>query len=139
MKINKNMIDYLNKGITKNVSGSEKGLGIDELVKTMNYYKTKSEELEIVQVKLTNEKKGLSTSVTRFRAQRDQESIKSGKISGILKLTLNAPRTASTSFTITYYTASASWSPYFDISIASVDKPIIIAVKSKVRQTTGFD
>ncbi len=139
LKINTNMIAQLQNGITKNVSGSEKGLGIDELMKTMDYYKSKSEQMEITQTALNKQKKQLEASIVRVNAQLAQESTKNNKRSGILKLTLASPRPQASTFTIVYYTAQASWTPYYDINITSTDKPIQIAQKSKVSQTTGLD
>ncbi|MCC8154050.1 MAG: DUF4140 domain-containing protein [Tannerellaceae bacterium] len=56
-KINREILKYLQEGITKNISGSESGLGIDELVKTIEYYKSKSEEAETLLKSLEKEKR----------------------------------------------------------------------------------
>lgn len=137
--ITKNLQDLLQKGTDKNVAGSEKGLGIDELVKTMDYYKTKSLELQNTQVANIKKQSELTSAISRLNKQLSQESLKNNKTSGILRLTLSAPVATSSSFTISYYTSAANWAPYYDINIASTDKPIQIAAKSKVRQTTGLD
>ncbi|MDL2302930.1 DUF4139 domain-containing protein [Dysgonomonas sp. OttesenSCG-928-D17] len=139
IKITANLIDLLQQGTEKNVSGSDKGMGIDELMKTMDYYKSKS--LDLYNVQTANEKKRdeCSGAISRLRKQLDQESLKNNKTSGIIKLALSAPVAANCNFTISYYTTAAGWTPYYDINIASTDKPIKIAAKSKVRQTTGLD
>ena len=49
INVTSNLIALLQKGTDKSVAGSENGLGIDELIKTMEYYKTKSTELLLVQ------------------------------------------------------------------------------------------
>ena len=139
LKINTNLINHLQNGINKNISGSEKGLGIDELMKTMDYYKSKSELLETTQTSLNKQKTEFRMSIARLQAQLNQESTKGNKTAGVLKLNVSAPRAGSSSFTITYYTSAASWVPFYDINIASIDKPIMIYQKSKVRQTTGLD
>lgn len=139
LKINADMIGYLKAGVEKNVSGSEAGLGIDDLVKTMDYYKAKSVEMETLQTALNKQKVELGQSIQRLQAQLNQESLKGSKTSGVLKLTLSAPAAGNTNFTVTYFTSAAGWSPYYDINIASTDRPIVIAGKSKVRQTTGLD
>lgn len=139
INITSNLITLLQKGTDKNVAGSEKGLGIDELVKTMDYYKTKSAELQTVQGASNKKKNEWDAAISRLEKQMDQESLKNNKTSGILKLNLSSPITANCSFTISYYTAAANWVPYYDINIASTDKPIKIIAKSKVRQTTGLD
>ncbi len=137
--ITTNLLALLQKGTDKNVSGSEKGLGIDELVKTMDYYKTKSLELQNAQSANNKKKADYANAIIRLRSQLSQESLKNNKSVGILRLNLTSPLTTSCTFTISYYTAAASWTPYYDINIASTDQPIKIAAKSKVRQTTGVD
>jgi len=139
MKINKELQGLLQKGTDKNVSGSEKGLGIDELVKTMEYYKTKSTELENIQTANIKKKDKLAKDIERLKKQLNQESTKNNKTSGILKLTLASPAVLTSEFTVSYYTTSASWAPYYDVNIESTDKPIEIASKAKVRQVTGLD
>lgn len=139
MKVNREMIGYLQTGISKNVSGSEAGLGIDELVKTMDYYKTKSIELETAYTELKKRETRLKESVSRLQKQYNQESGKGSKTSGVLKLNVSAQAAVRTTFTITYYTAAGRWVPYYDINIAATDQPIRITAKAKVSQTTGLD
>ena len=139
IKINTAMLAQLQAGISKNVSGSEKGLGIDELMKAMDYYKSKSEAMEGEQLALNKKKRQLEESIQRLRSQLNQESLKGNKTSGVLKLTLSASIATQTTLTVTYFTPTASWTPYYDINISAIDKPITIAFKSKVRQTTGLD
>ena len=137
--ITTNLISFLQKGTSKNVDGSEKGLGIEELVKTMNYYKTKSKELQDVQADNNKKKSDLTKHIDRLKRQITQESTKNNKTSGILKLNLSAPKAATCNFNISYYTISAGWTPYYNITVTATDKPVSIAAKSKVFQTTGLD
>lgn len=139
IKINTELGKLLQKGTDKNVSGSEKGLGIDELVKTMEYYKTKSAELETVQSANNKKKREIELSINRLKNQLSQESTKNNKTSGVLRLELTSPLATTCNFTISYYTTAASWNPYYDINIESTDKPIKIVSKAKVRQTTSID
>lgn len=139
LKINSDLSEILNKSTDKNVSGSEKGLGIDELVKTMDYYKSKKLELEKTLVKQKSYKDFYQKAIERLNNQLKQESVKNNKTSGVLKLSLTAPIATTSQFTISYYTASANWIPYYDINIPSTDKPIQIASKAKIKQTTGLD
>lgn len=138
-KINTDLSEILNKSTDKNVSGSEKGLGIDELVKTLDYYKSKKLELEKTLVKQKSYKDFYQKAIERLNNQLKQESVKNNKTSGVLKLSLTAPIATTSQFTISYYTASANWIPYYDINIPSTDKPIQIASKAKIKQMTGLD
>ncbi len=139
LKVNADMNSLLQAGTTKNVSGSEKGPGIDELIKTMDYLKSKSEELQAARVALERRKKDTETSMRRLQAQVDQESTKGAKTAGALRLTVTAPSTGTSTFTVTYYTQAAGWTPYYDINVASTEGPVVIAARSRVQQTTGLD
>ena len=139
IKINTELGKLLQKGTDKNVSGSEKGLGIDELVKTMEYYKSKSAELETVQSANNKKKKDYEAHINRLKNQLRLESTKNSKMSGVLRLELTSPLAVTCNFTISYYTTAASWNPYYDVNIESTDKPIKIVSKAKVRQTTSID
>lgn len=139
IKINSELKTLLQKGTDKNVAGSEKGLGIDELMKTMEYYKTKSTELENLQTENNKKRTELVQTLNRLNQQLSQETIKNNKTSGILKLVLTSPAITASDLTISYFTASAAWVPYYDINIESTDKPIKIVGKAKIRQTTGLD
>ncbi|TFD96768.1 mucoidy inhibitor MuiA family protein [Dysgonomonas capnocytophagoides] len=139
INVTSNLIALLQKGTDKNVAGSENGLGIDELIKTMEYYKTKSTELLLVQAEYNKKKKKNDEALTRLRNQLAQETTNSNKNSGVLKVTLSAPVASICDFDISYYTPLAGWLPYYDVNVLSVDKPISLKFKSKVKQTTGLD
>ena len=139
IEITKNMLSMLQKGINKNVEGSEKGLVIDELIKTMDYYKVQSKELYQKQADNGIKRQELESTIKRLRNQIEQENIKNNKYTGTLKLTLSSPISGSCNFLISYYTPSAAWIPFYDINIVSTSKPIKINSKAKVRQTTGLD
>lgn len=139
LKINAELQEQLQKGISKSTSGSEKGLTLDELMRTMDFYKSKSEQIENQQLKFNDQKTNLEKILQRLQAQINQENTKGKETSGVLNLTLMAPIAANCTMTITYFTSSAGWMPYFDIVVVSTDKPIAISQKSRIYQTTGFD
>ena len=139
INVNNGLKGYLETGISKNVSGSEVGLGIDELKKTMDYYKSKSEEIQNASVALQKKQGVLQANINRLQNQYNQESGQGNKTSGVLKINLSAPAAGTFPVTVTYYTGAAGWTPYYEINIASTDKPIRIAAKSKVAQSTGLD
>lgn len=139
IKVNEELSGILKKSTDKNISGSEKGLPIDDLIKTMDYYKNQKTELEKEHTANKKKRDNIEKSIKRLTSQVKQESTKNNKTSGILKLNLSAPYALTSQLTITYYTTAANWYPYYDINIASIDKPIKIAAKAKIRQTTGLD
>ncbi|MDR0757028.1 MAG: DUF4139 domain-containing protein [Tannerella sp.] len=137
--INRQLIDLLQKGTAKNVSGSENGMSFDELVKTMDYFKTKSIELESISVEHKEKKAKYEAEIKRLKAQLADETVKNNKTAGVLKLVLNAPVAVNSQFTVSYFTASAGWTPCYDILIESSDRPVKIISKARLRQVTGIE
>ncbi|HQB69148.1 MAG TPA: DUF4139 domain-containing protein [Paludibacteraceae bacterium] len=139
IRINKDLLTLLRKSVEHNLSLVEKGATVAEINSNMDLYKTKAMALEASVVADNKKKEQLDNHIARLSKQLQQEIGKSGKHTGILKLTLAAPAATSATFNISYFTTSASWTPYYDINIASTDKPITILGKAKVRQFTGLD
>jgi uncharacterized protein (TIGR02231 family) len=139
LKVNSKAQVLLDSGISKSVSGSEAGLGVDELKKTMDYHRTKSEELLSQAIQLNTKKDELTAALERVTNQYEEESGTAQKSSGVLRLNLSAPAAGTFTATITYFTPRASWSPYYDINAASPARPITFAARSRVSQTTGID
>lgn len=139
INVNKNFLELLQKGVEKNVSGSENGLAVAELMKTIESYRTQSLTIEQLLLDYQTKSREYTQTISRLENQLRQESTKNVKNSGILKLTLASPLTITSDLLISYYTPSASWAPYYDINVESTDKPIQIIGKAKVRQITGLD
>lgn len=137
--INSQMLNYLKSGVQKNVSGSEEGMGVDELIKTMEYYKKQATELESEKVQLNKRSTELNEKINNLLSQISQERIKGNKTSGVLRVNLSSPISSTSQFTITYFTPAASWQPLYDINITSVESPVGINTRAKVSQTTGLD
>jgi len=139
IKINTGLLNILQKSIDKNTSGSENGLSIDDLIKTMDYYKTKAAELEKALADGKEKEAEARKRLQELKSQLEQESLKNNRTAGILKLNLSSPVDGRCNFTVSYYTGSAGWTPYYDINVAAPNQPVKIASKAKVRQVTGID
>lgn len=136
IKIDSELTGLMKRGTDRNIADT---ISVTDLMKVMEYYQSKSTEIEMRQIvnrkKQKDFEKLISDLNTRFRA----ESSEKYERSGVLKLNASAQIASSCTFTISYYTSQASWIPYYDINIKSVDKPIDIVTKAKVRQTTTVD
>lgn len=139
IRVNIEVLDVLRKSVIKNVEGSENGLSITDLIKTMDYYKSKSLELETQLRADMVKKEELNQQLDRLTAQLEKDLRVNDKVSGMLKLNLVSPSVNNSKLIITYYTSAAGWVPHHDINVASINTPITISTKAKVRQTTGFD
>lgn len=123
----------------KSIAGAQNGLSVTELMRMMDYYKTKSSELQNASNSNREKQENLNLAITRLTNQLNQEITKNNKIAGALKLVVISPIATTSNFTISYYTPQSSWAPYYNINVESTNKPIKIASKAKVKQTTGLD
>jgi len=132
-----NMIELLDAN--KSIGGTQTGLSVTELMKMMDYYQSKSNEIQNAKRNYKDSKKRLKERIDLLQLQVNQEKAKNAKSSGMLKVNLSSALSTTSVFTISYYTTASRWVPYYDINVQSTDKPITIASKAKVSQTTGLD
>ena len=147
IKINTASLELLKKGIETNLGGGvegnnnavKKGLSIAEITQNIDFYNTKATALEKSIIADNQQKAELDKTLVRLRNQINQEQGKKGVYNGLLTLNLVASYATSATVTITYFTKSASWTPFYDMVIDDISKPVKLKGKSKVSQTTGVD
>ena len=142
-KVNGEMHGLFGKSITQKILGAEKdssknNMSIDELIKSIDYYKNKSIEVETFLMQKNEERDFLYAEVDRLNNQlalteSEKEILKK------LRLNVMASEAGTSQFIISYCTYSAGWVPSYNINVESTDKPIQIISKAKVFQTTGID
>ena len=142
-KVNEEMHDLFGKRMKQKILGLEKDstqnkISLDELIKSVDYYKNKSIEAGTFLMKKKEEKELYQAEIDRLNErltsdENEKENIKS------LKLNVMASDAKTSQFIISYCTYSAGWSPFYNINVASIGKPIQIISKAKVFQTTGIE
>lgn len=123
----------------RDIKGTQTGLSVSELIKLMEYYKTKSLELQNELASLGEKQKKLLKQIEKIKSQIAEEEKKNQKTGGLLHLQLSAATDAKADFTISYISQNAYWTPYYDIRVADVKSNAKIIYKSKIVQTTGID
>ncbi|HEY2722913.1 MAG TPA: DUF4140 domain-containing protein, partial [Chitinophagaceae bacterium] len=104
------LIDILK--INKNIKGEQTGLSVAELIKMMDYYKTKSTELQNEFSGLQNKKTKLNSQLEKIKNQLAEEEKKNTKTSGRLLLQLSVATAGKYDFTVSYISPNAYWTPY---------------------------
>ena len=123
----------------RELKGSQTGLSVAELVKLMDYYKTKSTELQNELAAQRELLKKANEQLQKWRNQiREEESLNTRK-SGQLKLQLSVAATGRYDFTLSYITPNAHWSPFYDIRVQDIKSPLKLIYRAKIHQTTGLD
>jgi uncharacterized protein (TIGR02231 family) len=131
-------IEILDKN--QQVYGQNSGLNFAELVKLVDYYKSKRSEMNI-QIATIDEKtivinqalKKLNTKLEM--GTKNEEKASNGKL--IIQVMNDLP--GKTDLAISYLTSNASWQPFYDMRASNITQPINLMYKAQVTQSTGID
>jgi len=123
----------------RNIKGEQTGMSVAELAKLMDYYKTKSLELQTELQQLNAKKKKLYDIADKIKAQIAEEQKKNVSTAGRLTLRLSAAMDTRADFTISYIAQNAYWTPYYDVRADNINSPLKLSYKAKIVQTTGID
>ncbi|MEO5593295.1 MAG: mucoidy inhibitor MuiA family protein, partial [Chitinophagaceae bacterium] len=123
----------------RDIRGTQTGVSVAELVKMMEYYKTKALETQN-EITIYQEKQNkLNEVIQKISLQINEEEQKNNKTTGKLMLQVVSPLAGNCNLTISYITSKASWNPSYDIRVENVTKPISLLYKARLVQTTGID
>ena len=139
LSVNNKLLKILSDGITNNTQQKDKTISSAELAKNLELYKTKAPALLKQQNELKEQQEEINQQISRLQKQIKQDESKERQRSGVVNLSVSAPVAGKAEFTITYYTAKASWTPCYDIQVPAINKPVTLVVKAQVMQTTGLD
>lgn len=123
----------------RNIKGEQTGLSVAELVKLMDYYKNKSNELQLELQQARDRYKKLNERLISIRSQVKEEENKNSRNAGQLRLQLSVASAGKYDFVISYLTPNAWWSPYYDVRVDNINSPLKLVYKAKVAQTTGIN
>lgn len=131
-------IEILDKN--KEIRGANSGLNVAELMKLVEYYKSKRIELENAVVLLIEKETKWKKILEDLNNKLEINTQKEEKISeGKLILQVMNEVAGNVNLDISYITNSASWQPFYDLRTENINAAIDLAYKAKVTQTTGID
>jgi TonB-dependent SusC/RagA subfamily outer membrane receptor len=123
----------------KEIRGDQTGVSVVELTKMMEYYKTKTLELQNEISRYREKEKKLFDLVAKITRQIKEEEQKNNKSIGRLSLQLYCPVAGQYDFTVSYVTPAAGWNPTYDLRVENINKPVSLSYKAKLSQSTGID
>ena len=123
----------------RDIKGEQTGLSVAELMKMMDYYKTKFIELQNDLSAQKQKQKKMEALLLSIKNQIAEEEKRNTKSSGRIHLQLAVAIAGKADFTISYITQNAFWNPYYDIRVDNIKNPLKLIYKAKLVQTTGID
>jgi hypothetical protein len=137
LKTDQELLDLLKAN--KEIRGDQTGVSVIELTKMMDYYKTKTLELQN-EISRYKEKEFKQLEIIgKINRQIKEEEQKNNKTIGKLLLQLYSPLAGTYDFTVSYVTPNAGWNPSYDLRVENINKPVSLAYKAKLVQSTGID
>ena len=131
-------IDLLDKN--QNVAGQNSGLNVTELIKLVDYYRAKRNELSNLVDTLIEKENKLKDKLSKLNSKLELNTQKQEKSSqGKLVLQVMTDVASSVNLEINYLTNNALWSPFYDLRADNINSPINLMYKAKVVQNTGID
>jgi len=137
LKTDAELIDLMKAN--REIRGTQTGLSVAELMKMMDYYKTKSLETQNEMAQYQEKQNKLQELVQKIQLQIAEEEQKNNKTTGRLSVQVMSPVAGACNLTISYITSKAYWNPSYDIRVENISKPISLMYKAKLVQTTGID
>jgi uncharacterized protein (TIGR02231 family) len=123
----------------KIVRGENTGLQVAELQKMVEYYIAKHKEITIAVQSLTQKETKQIELVNKLQNQVNESIAKRETGKGEVRLQVMSNASANTTFTISYVTYTAAWSPVYDLKTKDTKSPLKIIYKANIVQNTGLD
>ncbi|WP_315816526.1 mucoidy inhibitor MuiA family protein [Paraflavitalea speifideaquila] len=137
IKTDQELLDLLKAN--KTIGGTQTGLSVAELTKMVDYYRTKTLELQKEMGQYREKETKFLDLIAKLTLQIKEEEQKNTKTVGKLILQLYSPAGGTYNFTVSYITPLASWQPTYDLKVENINKPVKLSYKAKLTQTTGID
>ncbi|MEQ3691000.1 MAG: DUF4139 domain-containing protein [Flavobacterium sp.] len=131
-------IELLDKN--QQVSGSNTGLNVTELMKLVDYYNTKRTQLSNAITAFQEKENKLNDRLKKLNSKLEINTKNEEKSSkGKLVLQVMNENAGTVNLDINYLTAGATWKPFYDLRAESISTPINMMYKGQVTQNTGID
>ena len=122
------------------VGGANTGLNVTELMKLVDFYKTKRSELDNAVVALQEKETKLNKKFISLNDKLEINTQKEDKSSkGKLIIQVMNEIAGAVNLDINYITNNASWTPFYDLRAENITSPINMMYKAQVTQNTGID
>lgn len=131
-------IELLDKN--QQIAGANSTINVLELMKLVDYYKTKRTELSNNYDALNEKAIKLNETLVKLNSKleintKNEEKTSKGKL--IIQVMNDVAGTVD--FDINYITNNATWKPFYDLRATTIAEPIDMSYKAEVIQNTGID
>ncbi len=123
----------------KIVRGENTGLNVAELQKMVDYYITKHKEITITVQGLQIKETKQVEIVNKLNQQLNEINNNQETGKGEIRLQVLSNSSSNVTFTVSYLTYSAAWTPQYDLKAKDTKSPLQLVYRANVVQNTGID
>ena len=121
------------------LSGKNEGLDIEQLKQASVFYQTRLKEIRKALLKIKRD--NLESRNQQQRVNKQINQLRSFKKTSVNQLVINieVEKYTKGKLEISYYIPNASWSPFYEVMVDEINKPIHIVYKANVNQSSGVE
>lgn len=123
----------------KQLAGTQTGLDVNQLKLAAEYLRSRLTEVKTKRLEVGREMKKKQEELNSLRNQLNQLSGTRGRTTGEILVKIAVEKATKAHFEFTYMVSEAGWTPYYDLRMNDIVKPISLEYKAKVQQQTGVD
>ena len=139
IKTTQDMISLLKVGMNTALTPSQQQLTTEAIEKNLQFFRNRQIQLDSDVKSLEQQQKKATERKKDFQRQLEEERTQSKHQCGVVTLQLNAVKAGNCNIELSYFTSSASWTPFYDMQIKKPQEPVSLVMKAYVRQSTGMD
>lgn len=118
--------------------GGQSGISPGSMTSMINYYREEYKKLAANIISLKEKESKQQKEVDKLKNQL-HEAGGSGQHAGQLVVRLQSDQAVKTDFDIYYFTSNVSWTPFYEIRVDHLNRPLQLEYKANVSQNTGID
>jgi len=124
----------------KNITGTSSGISAEQLVKISDFYRTRLPELKNKILSGTRKLADMDKEIARLQKQMSEISAKNNQqYEGEIVILVESKKAMDELIEFSYIDPRASWVTSYDLRLESLQKPLNLQYKGRVRQSTGED
>lgn len=123
----------------KNIGGANSGVSMTALKEAADYYRVRLLDIKNKQTALNKKIKEINEKITRINQQLINENSRKNQPTGEISVAVFAQNPGPAQFELSYVVSSAGWIPSYDLRVNEINKPVDLALKGNVFQSSGED
>lgn len=123
--------------LSNKIIGGKDGLNIEELEKAAKFFRFRLSEIEISQKKIQKQIRQLNRKQIQLSKQLVELNSETQRPTSVIKAVVSSKQWMPYDLELKYLVYNAGWEPCYDIRIETIEDPLKLIYKAKVKQDSG--